>query len=102
MCTLADSVKDLRDTEVAFNGVAVDLEQYVSRVNIRPGRGSVRRNGLGHYRIARLDPRTSIVWGKPLSFLRNIEPTNYKQAYREQCNEDESEGNGFPIIRNGY
>jgi hypothetical protein len=49
-----------------------------------------------------LDPRAAVVWGIPFSFLRNIEPTQDQQSNAEQRYENKSEGNDFPVIRNGY
>jgi hypothetical protein len=49
-----------------------------------------------------LNPGATIIWGNPFSFLRHVEPTKDEQSNGEQHDENKSEGNDFPVIRNGY
>ena len=100
---LTDVIKYSSDIAIGVYFEAIDFQQDVASLNSGKFCRPVRRNSLSLYRsLIGLNPRAAVVRGIPFSFLRDIETTQYQQSNAEQRNENKSEGNDFPVIRNGY
>ena len=100
---LSDIIENLSDIAVALDFDAIDFQQDIAGLNAGKFRGSVTYNQLGLYdSLIGLDPGTAIVRGIPFSLLSDVEPTKDQESNAEQRYENKSEGNDFPVIRNGY
>jgi hypothetical protein len=86
-----------------LNRSAIDFQENVAQLNPGMFCGPVLRDQLGLYdSLAVQNPGAAILWSNPFPLLLDVEPTKDKKSYGGQRNENKSEGNAFPVIRNGY
>jgi len=103
LADIIEIIENPGNIAIAPNFPSIDLQQDIAWLDASMFCGSVPRNQLSlYYSLIGLDPGTAIVRSIPFSLLRNIEPTYDKQSNAEQRYENKSEGNDFPVIRNGY
>jgi hypothetical protein len=100
---LSDIIKNPSNIAIGLNFVVIDFQEDVAGLNSGKLCRSVTYYLLSLYRaLIGLDPGTAIIRGIPFPILRDIEPTQDQQSNADQRYENKSEGNDFPIIRNGY
>jgi len=96
-------IENSGNIEITFDFASVDFQQNVARLDSGMFCRSVLCNALRLYKTSTiLNPGATIFRSDPLPFLMRIKPTKDKQSNREQRDRNKSEGNDFPVIRNGY